>query len=239
MFAVTAFSGTASIASASSASAASAASSLSASTPTMIPHPIDVPTGPQASVASCPNPPELSAPLPPGASISPPSLVPADTSSVSTSTQTKDAVGTCEYTLTLPNVITSVGASPETVTTTWVNYGNEYYIANDTLSDVYFTYMSQTCTTYGAILSAYGSAWAEDELWSGNCNTNALMIWGYVQAANTAEQWALPVQEGTFHHMYQSSEPGSIFFGQFAECMQYPVGGTSYFCTWNNYSPLF
>jgi len=65
-----------------------------------LPHPIDVPTGPQESAASCPNPPLLSARLPSGASISPPSLVPAGTASLIVAGQTYDMSATCEYTLT-------------------------------------------------------------------------------------------------------------------------------------------
>ena len=65
-----------------------------------IPRPIDVPTGPQVSAASCPNPPQLSSPLPAGASISAPSLVPPNTASLTGAGQTYDLTGTCEYTLT-------------------------------------------------------------------------------------------------------------------------------------------
>jgi hypothetical protein len=64
----------------------------------LLPHPIDIPTARESRAASCPNPPSLSSPLPPGASISPPSLVPAGTAILIVAGRTYDLSGTCEYT---------------------------------------------------------------------------------------------------------------------------------------------
>jgi len=61
---------------------------------------VGIPVGPQPSAASCPNPPALSSQLPPGAVISPPTLTPPDTASLTVAGHTYDAAGTCQYTVT-------------------------------------------------------------------------------------------------------------------------------------------
>ncbi len=63
-------------------------------------HPVNGPTGPQASASVCPNPPQLSGPLPAGGSVSAPSLVAAGIASLVVGDQTYDLSGTCEYTIT-------------------------------------------------------------------------------------------------------------------------------------------
>lgn len=63
--------------------------------------PVQMPIGSQASVASCPKAPELSSPLPVGATISIASLVPSSLSTVAAAGAVHDLSGTCEYTLTL------------------------------------------------------------------------------------------------------------------------------------------
>jgi len=197
-----------------------------------------VPTGPQPSAASCPNPPQLSAPLPSGASISPPSLVPAGTASLIVAGQTYDLSGTCEYTLTFPS--TSNGASPNGYSITFVGSGSDLYYPTGVADGIDFVYGSQECATSAEIVSAYGLAIAEQELVAGYCNTDGSQIWGYTEAINTGEQAASLVQESVFHDWFQSYEAGNIFFGQFQECMEYPVGQHStYVCSWNNYGPLF
>jgi hypothetical protein len=78
---------------------------LSPATPIIgsTPHPIDLPTGPVTSAKDCPNPPKLSAPLPPGGTISPPSLVPASAQgSLTVAGHTYKMTGTCQYTVTVP-----------------------------------------------------------------------------------------------------------------------------------------
>jgi hypothetical protein len=156
---------------ASSASVASAPSEAPLSTSGPLPHPVDVPTGPQASAASCPNPPQLSSPLPAGASISAPSLVPPNTASLTGAGQTYDLAGTCEYTLTFPSASsTSGGASPDW-TILYVGSGHDYYYPTGVADGIALDYNNQTCGTSAEIVSAYGLAVAEQELVSGYCNT--------------------------------------------------------------------
>jgi len=206
--------------------------------PGLLPYPIDLPVGPQASAASCPNPPQLSSPLPSGASISAPSLTPPGAGSLTVAGTTYDATGSCEYTIEVPSNPSQ--ASADSITVTYVGSGHDYYFPTGTASAITFTTGRQSCVTTAEIVTAYGLAVAEQELDSGGCNTDSSGVWGYADAINTALQTATPVSETTFHSYYQSYESGTIFYGQFQECMQNPAGQHStYVCTWNNFGPLF
>jgi hypothetical protein len=68
----------------------------------LLPRPVHLPTAHETSATSCPNPPELSSPLLPGAYVSAPSLVAPGTSSLVVAGRTYDLTGTCEYTEMLP-----------------------------------------------------------------------------------------------------------------------------------------
>lgn len=232
----TAFCGISAVAAGSATQASLRVASLVASG--SIPHPIDLPTGPVASAASCPNPPELSSPLPSGASISAPSIVPTGTSSVIAANETYDLSGTCEYTITIAS--TSNGASPDGGSVTFVGSGSDFYYPTGVDDSIDFTYRSQGCETSAEIVSAFGLAVAEQELDSGYCNTDASEVWGYASAIDTDEVQAASVQESVFSKWFQSNEDGDIFFGQFQECMENPIGQhANYVCTNDNYGPLF
>lgn len=214
-----------------------------------VPHPINLPAGPQQDAGSCPNPPDLSSPLPPGATISAPVLVPPGSASISAAGQTYDLTDTCEYTLNVPvaalsaDVSLSPGASPDSISITYVGSGGDIYFPTGVADPISFTYSGHTCSTTAEIVSAFGLAVAEQELDSGSCTSSAHDVgatWGYADAVDTSEQVAPLTQEPTFHTMYQSYESGSIFFGQFQECMENPPGQQStYVCAYDNYGPLF
>lgn len=229
-------------ASSNSAAAVAAPTPAPSSASAAVPHPIDLPTGPQASAAACPNPPQLSSPLPSGDSISAPSLVPPNTGMVVANGVVHDMAGTCEYTITYPSPSTS--SNPTTQVTpdsfTWVDSNNDYATCDvGVLCQIYFDYQGQYCYTSAELLNSGGDAYAQQELDSGYCNTYGINL-GYCQAYNTSEQGALATSEDTFHFLFSSVEGGSIFFGQFAEVQEYPEGQTQTFVgTWNNYSPLF
>lgn len=206
--------------------------------PGVVPSPVDIPVGPQASAASCPNPPHLSSPLPSGASISAPSLTPPGTASLTVAGRTYDATGSCEYTIEFPS--TPNQASANFITVTYVGSGNDYYFPTGVASGITFSYGAQSCVTTAEIVTAFGLAVAEQELDSGGCNTDSSGIWGYAEAINTALQTAGQATETSFHSYSQSFESGTIFYGQFQECMQSPSGQHStYVCSRNNYGPLF
>jgi hypothetical protein len=229
----------------SGASAVSASPAVSAllSPASSLPNIINLPTGPQASAASCPNPPDLSGPLPTGASISPPSLVPAGLASVTVGIQTYDLGGTCEYTVTLPSASSVSSVSPDTISITYLSSGLDLYLATGLANAIDFSYGGRQCDTSAEIVTAYGYAIAEQKLTSGNCTSNVYDpsgAWGHSQAIDTALQSAPLVQEPTFSTWYESYEAGTVFYGQFQECMESPVGQqSSYVCSWNNYGPLF
>jgi hypothetical protein len=206
--------------------------------PGLLPYPIDIPVGPQASAADCPNPPALSAPLPSGASISAPQLTPAGSGSVTADGTTYDATGTCEYTIEYPS--SANHASGDSISVTYAQSGSDYYFPTGTAGGITFTWGGQSCVTTAEIVTAYGLAIAEQELDSGGCNTDSSGVWGYADAIDTAEQTAAPTSETTFHSYYQSHESGTIFYGQFQECLESPAGQHStYVCSWNNFGPLF
>jgi hypothetical protein len=176
--------------------------------------------------------------LPSGASISAPSLTPPGAGSLTVAGTTYDATGSCEYTIEVPSNPSQ--ASADSITVTYVGSGHDYYFPTGTASAITFTTGRQSCVTTAEIVTAYGLAVAEQELDSGGCNTDSSGVWGYADAINTALQTATPVSETTFHSYYQSYESGTIFYGQFQECMQNPAGQHStYVCTWNNFGPLF
>jgi len=203
-----------------------------------VPSPVDVPVGPQASAASCPNPPDLSSPLPSGASISAPSLTPPGTASLTVAGRTYDLTGTCQYTIELPSAENQ--ASAGFISVTYVDSGNDEYFPTGVASGITFAYGGQSCVTTAEIVTAFGLAVAEQELDFGGCNTDSSGAWGYAEAINTALQTAGKATETTFHSYSQSFEGGTIFYGQFQECMQSPPGQHStYVCFWNNYGPLF
>lgn len=227
---------------------ASAANAASPTPTTLVPHPINLPTGPQESATNCPNPPELSAPLPAGATISAPSLVPKGIGSLVVGNQTYDLSGTCAYTLTLAsassaNTSSASSVSKDSFSINFVDSGNDLYFPTGTAGPIDFSYNGRHCNTTAELVTAYGFAIAEQELESGNCTSNEndpSGTWGYADAANTAELWAGEAQEPSFNYQYQSAEAGTIFFGQFQECMENPAGQqSSYVCVWNNYGPLF
>ena len=206
--------------------------------PGLLPYPIDIPVGPQASAADCPNPPQLSSPLPSGASISAPSLAPAGSGSLTVAGTTYNAAGTCEYTIEYPSAANQ--ASADTISVTYAQSGSNYYFPTGTAGGITFTWGSQSCVTTAEIVTAYGLAVAEQELDSGGCNTDSSGVWGYADAIDTALQTATPARETTFHSYYQSYESGTIFYGQFQECLESPAGQHStYVCSWNNFGPLF
>jgi hypothetical protein len=221
--------------------------------PGSTPHPVDLPAGPQSTSASCPNPPDLSSPLPTGATISVPSLVPAGTASLSSGGETYDLAGSCQYTLSLPSntvvatpsgqLLKSPAASPDGISITFVSSGSDFYFPTGVADPIVFSYGGHACDTTAEIVSAFGFAIAEQTLTSGNCTSNSAdpgASWGYAEAVNTALAVAPAIQEPTFHTQYQSAEGGSIFFGQFQECMETPLGQQStYVCANDNYSPLF
>jgi hypothetical protein len=232
----------------SGAPTASAAAAVPLNPTTLLPHPINLPTGPQTSAKDCPNPPDLSAPLPAGATISAPSLVPNGLASLVVGTQTYDLSGTCAYTLTLPSAssadTSSAGSvSKDSFSINFVDSGNDLYFPTGTAGPIDFSYNGRHCNTTAEIVTAYGFAIAEQELVSGYCTSNEndpSGTWGYADAANTAELWAGEAPEPSFNYDYQSAEAGTIFFGQFQECMENPAGQqSSYVCVWNNYGPLF
>lgn len=211
-----------------------------------IPHPIDLPTGSLTSAASCPNPPQLSSPLPSGGSISAPSLVPPNTGSLIVNNTTYDLAGTCEYTVTVPNpssasaTTASAPVSPD-VSITWVDSGNDYQFCDAGIQcRVWFNYDGTYCYTEGLLANGYGLAFAEQELTGGYCNTDSPFTSGWTVAYNTNET-AGPINfETSYDYWYASYEPGNIFFGQWAETEENPIGQQStYVGTWNNYSPLF
>lgn len=215
-----------------------------ADTPTVT-YPVNVPGGPQQSASNCPNPPDLSSPLPPGATISAPVLVPPGLASITAAGQTHDLANTCEYTLSLPSAQLSAGIAPAGggITVVYVGSDGDFYFPTGVLDPITFTYSGHSCNTSAEIVSAFGLAVAEQEMNSGNCTSNTHdpgPTWGFADAINTSEQIAPLTQEPTFHTMYQSYEGGSIFFGQFQECMENPVGQqTTYVCAYDNYGPLF
>jgi hypothetical protein len=214
----------------------------------LFPSPVNLPSGPQTSAQGCPNPPELSAPLPAGASISAPSLVPDGVASLVVGTQSYDLSGTCAYTLTLAvtasALASAVGSvSADTISITYIDPGNDLYFPTGAAEPIDFSYNGRYCDTTAEIVTAFGYAIAEQELDIGNCTSNGYdpsVTWGYADAANTAEQLAPIAQEPNFGDEYLSDEVGTIFFGQFQECMEAPVGQqSSYVCLRNNYGPLF
>jgi len=207
--------------------------------PGLLPYPIDIPVGPQASAADCPNPPQLSAPLPSGASISAPRLTPPGSGSVTADGTTYDATGACEYTIEYPSA-SSNQASGDSISVTYAQSGSNYDFPTGVAGSITFNWGTQSCVTTAEIVTAYGLAVAEQELDSGGCNTDSSGVWGYADAINTAEQTATPTSETTFHSYYQSYESGTIFYGQFQECLESPAGQHStYVCSWNNFGPLF
>lgn len=176
--------------------------------------------------------------MPEGTSISAPSLVPAGTASLVAAGSTYDLAGTCEYTITFPD--TPGSATPDGGTITFVGSGSDLYFPTGVADGIEFVYDGQECATSAEIVTAFGLAVAEQELVSGSCNTDSSKVWGYAMAVDTSEVEAGLVTESSFGHWFQSDESGSIFFGQFQECMQNPVGQHSnYVCSWNNYGPLF
>ena len=213
------------------------------------PHPILVPTGPQSTAATCPNPPELSSPLPEGASISAPSLLPQGVATITVGGSTFDLGNTCEYTLSIqaPNsestTLSAGGVSPNTIYITYVGSDQDFYFPTGAADPITFSYNGHSCNTSAEIVSAFGLAVAEQEMNSGNCTSSANdpgIAWGFADAINTSEQVASLTQEPTFHTWYESYEAGTIFFGQFQECMENPVGQQStYVCAYDNYGPLF
>jgi hypothetical protein len=225
---------------ASGPSVAGAAPTLAAPAtgPGVAPYPVNLPVGPQADASSCPNPPQLSAPLPSGASISAPTLTPPGLGSLTVAGETYDATGTCEYTINLPSSTNT--ASSDSISITYVESDSDFYFPTGQAGAVTFTWSGQSCNTTAEIVTAYGLAVAEQELNSGGCNTDSSGVYGYAEAINTALQTASLTTEPAFHRYYQSYESGTIFYGQFQECMENPAGQhSSYVCAWNNFGPLF
>jgi len=125
----------------------------------------------------------------------------------------------------------------------YVGSNGDFYFPTGVLDPITFTYNGRSCNTSAEIVSAYGLAIAEQETNSGNCTSRTndpSPTWGFADAINTSEQVAPLTQEPNYHTMYQSYESGNIFFGEFQECMENPVGQQStYVCAYDNYGPLF
>jgi hypothetical protein len=196
--------------------------------------PLGVPSGPQSSLASCPQDPSWSPALPAGDTVAV-SLAPAGSEGALVNGTKVSTVGYCAYTVTPPATASTTaavkksGTAKRTDPTTYVNLGDQNVpYGSDWNFDVFNNYGSE-CYTTGLLINGYGDAFAEQELDSGYCNTTYAAA-GYVIAVNTAEQEALVDYEYPyFGYWYASYEGGSIFFGIFQECMENPVGQSSDF----------
>jgi len=156
--------------------------------------------------------------------------------------QTYDLSGTCEYTITLPNsAIASTSGPQSDISITYVDSGYNIYFLTGVAEGIDFNYGGRSCDTTAEIVTAYGLAIAEQTMNSGNCTSSQYDdLYGYALAANSNLQWGPYAWEEAFHHQYQSYEAGTIFFGQFMECMEYPIGQpSSYVCSYDNYGPIF
>jgi hypothetical protein len=206
--------------------------------------PLGVPSGPQSSVASCPQDPSWSPALPAGDTVTV-SLAPAGSEGAVVNGTTVSTAGYCAYTVTPPTAANTTAAvkksghAKPTDPTTYVNLGNQQVPYGSDWNFNVFNNYGQECLTTGLLINGYGDAFAEQELDSGYCNTTFAAA-GYVIAVNTSEQEALVDYEYPyFGYWYASYEPGNIFFGIFQECMENPVGQSTYFLCYDmNAGPL-
>jgi len=199
------------------------------------------------NVSDCPANPELSSALPVGATISAPTLAPSIPASTSGATATNIA-GSCVYTEKVPasdlgstSASNSQSASPDTITISWINDGNDYAPANTDFGPIdFFNYYGDACAIDVELVDLFGYGWAGLELDSGHCNTNSTGVWSNVTAINTGLSSGANLAVNTFHTMQYASVPGNLFFGEYSICLESPLGQQSdYVCTAVNFSPLF
>ncbi len=200
-----------------------------------IPHPVGLPAGPVASSADCPNPPKMSGPLPPGATISAPTLSPSNSSMDSGGT-TVNVGGRCGYTLTWPG--SGAGGDPSIYYNDWGNlympYGEVWASAGGN------GYSGQVCYFNQYIVNSGGYAYSELELTGGYCNTDSSGIWSHTQVVTTSGVAGPVAAPPQFHEWAVSGYPGNVNYGFFEICLENPVGQQSdYWCNYGNFAPQF
>ncbi len=197
-------------------------------------HPLGLPVGPVARANDCPANPSWSEPLPSGARVSPPSLVPAGTEAgltltIGGVTTTSSAAGRCEYSLTI---------GPDSVVYSYQGtfHQNVNSLGYLGLRNSY----GQTCQSELYLLNFLGYAFAQQDLTGGYCNTDSSGNWSNVQATNGSLQNGPVVYSTSFNTWYQSYLPGNILIGTFMLCLENPVGQhTNYWCPWMQGGPYY
>jgi hypothetical protein len=213
----------------------------------VVPHPTGVPTGPVSSLAACPSSPSMSSPLPAGATVSEPSLAPAGVHTTANGIST-DYAGSCIYTVTIPSsdLATSADASPALASPNyihiiWINGGNHYAPVGAVYGpEQFYNEYGDICYTNLELVNWAGFAYAGLELLRGHCNTDSSGIWSNVTAVNGSFYNGATTSVGTFGSMQWAAVPGNIFMGEYAVCIEDPLGQQSSFWCWDtNYGPFF
>jgi hypothetical protein len=174
----------------------------------------------------------MSSPLPAGAYVTGPTLSPS-TLSYTDNGQTTDEGNLCEYGVHVNPDITIYNLP---IGNRFAAEGTEYAgsFNNGLGSSCYFNYKVNTYDGYG---------WAGLELTSGSCAHGADYIYSNWSAVNGSLVNGTAEALGTFGGglTYSDVSP-SIFFGEYAICMEAPVGtppANTYVCADVNYGPLF
>jgi hypothetical protein len=193
-------------------------------------YPLGLPGTPVANVSQCPASPGWSQPLPPGATVSPPTLSSGGGLSlgVGGSTQTESGLGRCSYTVTTPG-------DP----VTFIDYGSSREPFGAVINGTIWNSNSQPCS-FSTIAGQFYVAFAEIMNTSGYCNTDGSGNWSKVQIVNSNLQAGPVATTNQFQTWVQSAIAGSPFFWSWRVCLEDPVGQhVNYYCGSGNMSPLY